>query len=120
MHHAGHDIATRCRRAAFAALPTYGHPHPCPARLGHAATVRRLLQLGADASGVGQPLPGPAPKPYCPLSAVVLTSGNERALAAAPTIVKLLLVGACLREIYAAPCGASVAGWLLGQGFVIG
>lgn len=61
--------------------------------------MRRLLQLGADASGVGQPLPGPAPKPYCPLSAVVLTSaGNERAMAAVPTIVKLLLVGVCLRE----------------------
>lgn len=55
--------------------------------------MRRLLQLGANPSGVGEPLPGPAPKPYCPLSAAVLTGGgDERAVAAAPAIVKLLLV----------------------------
>ncbi len=94
--------ANETRRRRFSGQPSYSFASllPCPSRLGHATTVRRLLQLGADPSGVGQPLAGPAPKPYCPLSAAVLTSaGNQRAMAAVPTIVKLLLVSCCPRQL---------------------
>lgn len=78
---------------------TTRHPHlhpnhpnlPPPYRLGHLASVRRLLELGADASGVGTPMDG-LPKPYTPLSATVLTAGDQPSVQ--PMCAALLAAGA--------------------------